>query len=69
MGYKPALSQLVADLMNVVEGIAKGHPCVFVCAQGKDRSVLMCRAVMEFMGHTSIAVGEDTLWLTSCCLE
>ena len=60
---------MVRDLLRVVEGIKKGHACVFVCAQGKDRSVLMARAVMEYMGHTSAAVGEDTQWLTRCFLE
>ena len=66
MAYKPAFWRMVEDVLEVSDKLADGASVVFVCKQGKDRSVLLARAVMEFCGMPEEEAIQDTLWLTLC---
>ena len=60
--------KMVSELLTISTYLSSGAHVVFACDQGKDRSVLLARAVMVHGGLPTSDVVADNLRLANCQL-
>ena len=65
LGFRDGFEHVVQSLLEISACMDKNNYAVmFACKQGKDRSVLLARLLMEFRGAPSTDVVADKLLLT-----
>ena len=67
MQHEAAFENLVHDLSDLKRRALRREKIVFVCKQGRDRSVFMARALMQVLGISAEAACADMRGVAFVC--